>query len=166
MKLNEELDVGEDLQFNIDYIDKINSILFVPDIYYQYNTINSFLSFRYRKNIFDRRKEAIHLLEIFLDKNNIEKEIINYLYIKLVYAAAMQEIEYKSSLKIRLYEIKKNIQSSEVQDAIKFYRPIKSSDRILKIIISLHLPILVDLLSKLFVLIRKSGICFKHRISV
>ncbi len=166
LKLNEELDVGEDLQFNIDYIDKINSILFIPNIYYQYNTFNSFLSFKYRKDLFDIRKKSIHLLELFLDKNSIEKEIINYLYIKLVYAAAMQEIEYKNNLRIRLYEIKKNIQRMEVKNAVKSYKPIKKTDKIMKIIISLHSPVLIDLLSILFVLIRKSGVFLKPRISV
>ena len=61
---------------------------------------------------------------------------------------------------------KKNIQRMEVKNAVKSYKPIKKTDKIMKIIISLHSPVLIDLLSILFVLIRKSGVFLKPRISV
>lgn len=166
LKLNEELDVGEDLQFNIEYIEKINSILFVPDIYYQYNTFNSFLSFKYRKNIFDKRKKAIQLLGSFLERNGIKTDIINYLYIKLIYASAMQEIENRNHLKSRLYKIKRNLQNAEVKNAIIEYRPTKMTDRIMYKIVGIQSPFLIDLLAMLFVVLRKREIFFKNRISV
>lgn len=163
---NELLDMGEDLHFNIQYIDKASSILFVPDIFYQYNTFNSILTSRYRQDMFNKRKKSVELLEKFLDENEIEKNIIYYLYIKLVYATAMQEIEHKSNLKKKIQIIGEALSSCEVKDAVKKFLPKSNTEKIMYRIVKLNSPYLIDIVSAVFVRMRKSTRLFSHRVSV
>lgn len=163
---DESSDMGEDLCFNIEYIDKASSILLIPEIFYQYNTFNSILTVRYRENLFDKRKRNIKLLEKFLEKNNIEKNFIYYYYIKLVYAVAMQEIEHGCKIKKRLGLIKDALESYEIQKTVDEYLPQKNAEKIMYQIIKAKSPCLIDLTSRAFVMARKSGLFYKHRISI
>ena len=162
----ERLDIGEDLQFNLDYIDKINRLLFIPEIFYQYNTEFSTLTGRYRSNLFDVRKRSILLLKEFLEKNAIPQDIIYYLYLKLVYAVSMQEIDQKSPLAKRILLINKILERPEIKYALQQYKPKSLEEKLLYIILKLRCPYIIDVVSWLFLQIRKRGTYYIHRISV
>lgn len=163
---DEDLDIGEDLHFNLDYIEQIDSILFLPDVFYQYNTNYSDLTFRYRENLFEKREKSIQKLKKYLRKNQIDTEIVYYLYIKLIYAVSMQEIEHKSNRKKRLHIIKTILDNKSVRKSVKRYHHKSLSEGILCLIVKLNKPFVIDLASMILVKMRKNGKFFINRMSV
>lgn len=162
----EDLDMAEDLHFNLNYIEKIDRVLFIPDIFYQYNTYYSNLTFKYRENLFYSREKSIQILKAFLERNKMETEIIYYFYIKLIYAASMQEIEHRSNRKKRLGIIKENLDNERVREAIEKYQCKTLTESIIYWIVKLQLPCIIDFVSMIFVKIRKNGRFFTNRLSV
>lgn len=163
---DEQLELSEDLHFNLQYLEKIESAVFVPDIFYQYNCYNSFLTTKYRENLFEKRKRSIEMLQTYLDKNHLDKNIISYLYIKLVFASAIQEIEHQSSRKSRLQKIQGCFQKKEVTDAIHKCRPNNQLEKILLCIIRYKNPTLIDISSWIIVQVKKLKFFNISRLSV
>lgn len=95
IRINEQLDMGEDFQFNIKCLNYIEKMAIIPDVLYQYYTVNSTLTYKYRPNMYEQRKVSIDEFSKFVDKYNLDKNIIHYLYIKLLFSDCMQMREYK-----------------------------------------------------------------------
>lgn len=116
---NENLELSEDLHFNLQYLEKINRVVFLPDAYYKYYLFNSDVTTRYRENLFMRRKESISLYDDFLRRNGINRDIVPFLYIKLLFSEAISEREHKTPKEKRISRIKSNLEQIEIQTALK-----------------------------------------------
>lgn len=151
------LENGEDLQFNLRYIDGINSICLIPDILYQYNIMNSTLTTKYREDLFESRKISIDMLNQFLEKNHLDNQIILYLYLKLMFAECIQMYEYKEKFgRDKRYEIiDKLCSKEEIEYAIFHLRPKGMLQVVIFMVSKNRNHHLIDCTSFLFYKIRK-----------
>ena len=163
---DERLEVSEDLCFNLHYLEHIESMVFVPELLYRYCLNNSYLTKKYKKNLFDIRKRAIKILDDFLIRNELVRDKVYYLYIKLVFASAMQEFENRENRKERYKEIEKNLGRMEVQDAINECKPSGYVEKILCYIIKTQNAALIDFSSGIFGMVRKYAYLKIKRVSV
>lgn len=148
LKMDIRLDMGEDLQFNLLYMEYIKSLVVVPKVLYIYNTQDSFLTHKYRENLFQKRKLSIELLEAHLKTHNIDTNIIYYLYLKLLFAQVMQEQEHMISTRKRWFIIKNILNMEVIKTSIRDFKPKNLSERILWVIIKTKNPIVIDIISK------------------
>lgn len=82
-----QIDIGEDLQFNLSYVQHIGTIGILDLCLYNYHIEDSRLTKKYRKFEYDVRVGNIRNLEKFIKENDIpEEQFIYYLYLKLMYA--------------------------------------------------------------------------------
>ncbi|MCI8382965.1 MAG: glycosyltransferase family 2 protein [Lachnospiraceae bacterium] len=163
---DERLEVSEDLCFNLHYLENIESMVFIPELLYKYYLNNSYLTRKYKKNLFDMRKRAIEVLDDFLNRNGLKRDKIYYLYIKLVFASAMQEIENGKNRRERYRIIKNNLSRGEVREAIDECKPHGYMESVLYYIIKTQNIALIDLSSRVFGLARKSTYLKIRRVSV
>lgn len=163
---DEELALTEDLHFNLRYLEVINSALFIPEVFYQYYLYNSTATTKYRENLFVQRKKAIILLEHYLIRNSLDKSMIPYLYIKLVFASAIQEIEHKTPGRERIRDITQNLRRQEVKDALTECHPSGILEKVLYKIIKLQNSMLIDLSARVMLAIKKCSFLQIKRISV
>lgn len=163
---DEQLEVSEDLCFNLQYLEKIESMVYIPDALYCYYLHNSFLTKKYKRNLFDIRKRAIEILEAFLNRNELNRNIIHYLYIKLLFASAMQEVEYNRNRQERYKEINDNLNRIEVRESLDKCKPEHGIEKILYYIIKSRNEKLIDMVACLLILIRKNRFLKIKRISV
>lgn len=118
-----EIDIGEDLQFNLEYIQNVNSFGLLNSSLYIYCTENSTLTKKFRKNEYDVRVNNIKKLDLFLKKNNVEdKQFIDFLYLKLMYAECMN-MRRNISKEERLERINVILQKKEIDNAIDDLNP-------------------------------------------
>lgn len=161
-----QLEVSEDLCFNLQYLEQISSMIYIPDVLYNYYLYNSFLTKKYKKDLFDMRKIAIVILDEFLIRNEIERTKTYFLYVKLVFAAAMQEVEHNKNRKERYKEIRINLKRPEVKEAIEKCKLQWNMERLLCCIIKSESPMFIDLISHIFIFARKNRFLKIKRISV
>lgn len=90
IKFNEDLDLGEDLDFNIRCLIKAKKFCYVNEIYYDYFLYNNGLSLTKRKNIFKTKCTMYENVKKFYNENNYDK---SFLY-KMYYKAYLQGITY------------------------------------------------------------------------
>ncbi len=114
VRFNLELVLSEDLIFNLDYLEHVNRLVFLPEAYYKYYIGNSELTVKYRSNLFDCRKKAIELYSDFLKRNQINRDIVPFLYIKLMFSEAIGEVTHGTTKKDRLKKIRKNLKKEEI----------------------------------------------------
>lgn len=118
------IDIGEDLQFNLAYIQYVKKIGLLDSNLYNYYTENSTLTKKYRRNEYDLRIQNIKKLELFLKDNCIEdKQFIYYLYLKLMYAECMNMRRYVKKVD-RLTRIRCLLDKEEIKVAIDELKPI------------------------------------------
>lgn len=116
-------DIGEDLQFNLAYIQYVSRMGLLDVNLYTYCTHNSVLTKKYRANEFDIRVKNIKKLEAFLENNCIvDKQFISYLYLKLMYAECMNMRKHLKK-EDRLIRIEQLLEKEDVQAAIKELEP-------------------------------------------
>ena len=92
IKMDEDLDMGEDLQFNLSYMKEISSIYISNKALYIYYQNNSYLTNKFRENMFAKRKKAIDLFYAFLREEHLNTDIISYLYLKLFFRVLFKRI--------------------------------------------------------------------------
>lgn len=114
-----EIDLGEDLQFNLCFIQYTHKVGMLDENIYVYCTKNSNLTKKYRKNEFDIRVKNLKSLEKFLWNNDIyDKQFVNFLYLKLMYAECIQNNSYLRKDE-RLKRIRNLLDRKEIQNAYK-----------------------------------------------
>lgn len=148
--MKENIDLGEDLVFNLEYLRYCNSVIFSDKCYYHYcMKSEDNLTAQYRENKLDLMKMLYDECEKFISYSNIDKvylKDLNSIFIKWMYYCFI-DLNIKSchlQLKHKYYYIK---------NSIKKYRNIidnsNNKGALLKILkISLISPIFVILLSK------------------
>lgn len=166
IKMDESLSMGEDLQFNLSYLEYANSLLIIPDVLYSYNTQNSFLTKLYRANMFDERKRSIQLLKKHFVKHKINLNLIYFLYLKLFFANVMQENEHKKKFLERKRLIQTLLKKSEIIKAKKNYIPDSMFSWIMLAMIKSNNCCLIDLFSKCAVWAKNYLYKDRKRISV
>lgn len=118
------IDIGEDLQFNLSYIQYIHTLGILNKYLYNYHTENSFLTKKHRTYEYDSRVTNIRNLEIFLNSNKVRGEqFISYLYLKLMYAESMNMYDFLDKNR-RLDRIDSLLKKKEIQRSITLFRPI------------------------------------------
>lgn len=164
---DEQLEISEDLCFNLHYLEQIESMVYIPDILYKYYLCNSYLTKKYKNNLYDTRIRAIMILDNFLKRNGLERNKIYYLYIKLIFAVAMQDLEHnKKKRKDRFENINNNLKRIEVKEAIERFNPQGKIEKILYCVIRTRTPVFIDLMSQILIFVRKSNLLKIKRISV
>lgn len=155
IRMDTRLDMGEDLQFNLEYLEYCDSLLIIPCVSYIYLTQNSFLTNRYRENMFQCRRISIELLRNHFEKHKIDINIIHFLYLKLMIAQVMQEQEHGIDYKTRREKIQNLFRDKNVICAIKCYQSEGVMDKIILWILRTRSPLIVDLFSWISIRVRK-----------
>ena len=91
IKFNTSLEIGEDYNFNFEYIQDCENIKCIDEILYKYIIRNNSLSHKKINNYIEKRKVNIILTEKFFNKYGINKSYIDYLKLKLIYSAIMND---------------------------------------------------------------------------
>lgn len=163
---DEKLELSEDLIFNLSYLEKIDRVLCVPDACYQYYIYNSVATTKYREHLFEKRERAIILFEEFLKRNSLDCGMIANLYIKLVFAAAIQEIDHGTSKKDRLECIKENMMRQTVQNAIVTCVPKSVMEQVLYRLLRWQSAKVIDISARWMARAKKGGLRHMKRTSV
>lgn len=131
VSFNTMLDMGEDLQFNLAYIRNVSKMEVIPDELYYYVTQDSYLTNKYRENMFRKRCVSTDLLVSFLKENGIDANWALFFYMKLLYADVIQEIHFKTTVKKRYAIIKDNLESKQIKKIFREYVPENFYQRIM-----------------------------------
>lgn len=113
IKFTEGLQMGEDLIFNLDYIDRIQNIFFTPECYYHYIRSNNSITHRVLWDYFEMAELYVNRAYQFLRKDEkyclINKKYLSYWhYIELKkaleFAAVSKSVDIRNRLK-KMYAI-------------------------------------------------------------
>lgn len=154
--MNPALDMGEDLCFNLDYLNYVDKVCFIPNKLYHYNCDNSFLTKKYRLNLFDQRIESTKHFEKFINKNNIKFDVGN-LYIKLFFAEVMSNLEVEKS-HMNYSKRKKRIDTLLKKDEIQKHINDKTNlfqYRVLRYVARSKSAFLIEIFSRVLIVIKK-----------
>ena len=83
---NENLKIGEDFCFNINYINFCNSISFVWKPLYYYYIGENYLSNIYNEKYLEERKQMLKTLSKFYQENNLDMKVIKFQQIKATFS--------------------------------------------------------------------------------
>lgn len=157
IRINEDIDMGEDFQFNIKYLDLVDKLIIIEDILYQYFVINSTLTGKYRPNMYEQRKVSIDEFSKFVDKYELDKNIIHYLYIKLLFADCMQMREFKEKYTAveRKNRIKELMNKDEIILAKKELKAAGITQKVLLLALKTNNRVIVDSLAWALSVVRK-----------
>lgn len=166
LKLLKDLDMGEDLWFNLDYINCIDNISIFNSVLYIYNNQDSYLTPKFRKNLFDLRSKSIRHLKKFLDENNVNAMNISDQYIKLFFAEVMSNLNSNSNMNFvdRRNRILELLSKDEIIDSLT-----KSSNstqfQLLKNIAKTRNVLIIECFARILSFIRKIMPSYK-RVSI
>lgn len=137
IKFNKELSLGEDLNFNLKYYFTITNLKIIKERFYVVDHTNSYLSIKYREDYYETRIKALREMKKTYQINNVNEEVFNWLYIKLVYACIfnMFRVESKLSIKDKIYELKKILSVPEIIKGIEDFKPKDRYQLILKLVL-------------------------------
>lgn len=110
LRFNESINIGEDFDFNLQYINFCNSLSIMNSYIYEYKTENSQLTKKIRKNDFYNRIHNIDNLKTFYEKNGINSNL-DFQYVKIFYSDLYNEItdkQNKQYIKNRIAVLLKN----------------------------------------------------------
>lgn len=166
IRMDIDLSVGEDLQFNLEYLEYINTLEVDAEIIYKYNSFNSTLTNSYKNEMFEERLKSIKLLCNHFKRHDLNFNLIFYLYEKLFFASIIQEIKYKKNLLQRKEFILGLLNRKETDNFVKSFIPYGTISRIMYIFIRSRNYILIDLIARCMFIIKKHGYSYVQRISV
>ncbi|WP_282709349.1 glycosyltransferase family 2 protein [Ligilactobacillus sp. Marseille-Q7487] len=84
---DENLTLGEDFHFNLEYILKADNIQYISDILYEYHVDNSTLTKKYIKNFYNERCYSLEKTKNICERNKIEYSFYDISKIKIVYSS-------------------------------------------------------------------------------
>lgn len=88
---DEQMQIGEDYQFNFQYILQCNNVRCIPDLLYVYLIQSNSLTHRKISGIFEQRKRNVDLTNQFFQTQHIENQLVDQLKLKLIYIYLMNE---------------------------------------------------------------------------
>jgi glycosyltransferase involved in cell wall biosynthesis len=141
------VNLGEDLLFNLSYMKKCNKINIIQDTLYNYMNIeNESLTRRYRKNLFFNQKMLFGNIKEFLIENNScnsqNLDILENMYLGclLVCFENIANHENKSSIRSKVSEINDILNDETVINAIRTVRSKRIQTLILAVLLKLKIP--------------------------
>lgn len=152
IKFNKKLSLGEDLNFNLMYYFNINNLKIINERLYVIDNSSSYLSVKYRENYYEDRISALREMKNTYYVNNIDQEIFNWLYIKLVYACIFNTYRKESKLtdEERYKYLKDIINEKEIKDAINAFKAQNIYQKALLYLLKTHKYRIVLFLAKIF----------------
>ncbi|MCM2138013.1 glycosyltransferase family 2 protein [Vagococcus fluvialis] len=113
---DDKMSMGEDFLFNLEYINKINSMKIISDVLYSYEADQSFLTNKIRKNDFDNRKGNIIALENYYKINGVEINL-SFQYVKIFYSEIFNNFKIFGliSFKKNKKKIKELLEKEEIK---------------------------------------------------
>lgn len=119
LRFREDLPLGEDLQFNLQYLEAAaGKIIVVEQELYLYNTNESVATVRYYPNYPEHRMAALVLLQAFYQRHGLSSELLDFLYIKYVYACVFMMMHEDST--------------AEYKDIVAFLHKIRQEENVLR----------------------------------
>ncbi len=125
IRFKEEINIGEDLFFNLDYMDYVEKIKIIDNVVYNHIWDNpSSITKKYHANLFLSRKLMHERLILFLQGNKkfygINKEAVENLYVKRIILCFININKKSPALSIaqRIYEIKLITNDKTVREII------------------------------------------------
>lgn len=153
LRFDRDLDMGEDIQFNLDYIEHAANMRVLSGTVYNYHTYRSLLSKKKKDNLYDNRKKSIDLLEKHIRRHNIDCNIIYYMRLKLMVSQAMQEHRNSKPASERRKIIEGLLQKNEIQDAIANYRAEGIMGHIVKRAVASKNARIIDAYAKMYLIL-------------
>ena len=123
IKMDTDLEMGEDLQFNLLFLEYAESLKVVSGTVYIYNTYQSFLSKKKTDDLFEKRKKSVVLLEGHLRNHDLDGNIVYFMFLKLMISQVMQERKNGKKYIQRKKIIEKLIEREEIKISIDNYHP-------------------------------------------
>ena len=127
-----ELDMGEDLCFNLAFIEHLNNIIVTNDVLYYYDNKSNYLTCKYRPNLYDIRVKSTKYFEKFIKTNGVKGIDVSDLYIKLFYAEVISNLENGKGI-INKSDRKKRIKDILQREEIKWSLSKESKSRAFKL---------------------------------
>jgi glycosyltransferase involved in cell wall biosynthesis len=85
IRFKEEISLGEDYIFNLEYITRCNGIRLIPELLYYYRFVNDSLSHQIKvQSVYDQL-EVIHYMKIYIQAEPLIKNKVNLVHIYSVY---------------------------------------------------------------------------------
>lgn len=125
LKMPEHIRMGEDYQFNIQYLKFCQSLQFLGQNLYSYTISEKCLSTTFKENEFQMQKSNVRALEEFCEENNLEDINCSFQYIVAAYSCLVNLFlpDNPHTRSENRKAIKEIIESKEVKKVIREYKP-------------------------------------------
>ena len=97
---DEEIDMGEDFKFNLQYIEQVKNIKYTQEILYNYYVSNTGLNNRYSNSKIKIKISNVKLQEQFYLKQNYDMEYIYNLYMLTIFSGLSEIVKYNNKKNI------------------------------------------------------------------
>ena len=87
IKFDEKLPLGEDFNFNLEYLLSVSSMAYLNNSLYYYLADNSMATTIYRKNFYTHRQESLEKMNNTLAAHNLQNPMKEVLQVKMFFAA-------------------------------------------------------------------------------
>ncbi|UNM89968.1 glycosyltransferase family 2 protein [Vagococcus sp. CY52-2] len=113
--VDEELQIGEDFDFNLKYVEKCQKVSVINKFLYVYQVEHSKLTNNYRENEYQVRKKNIVSLEKYYKKYDVKKDL-NFQYIKIFYSELYNDLSIGASRKIIKYKAQQLLRDDKLKN--------------------------------------------------
>lgn len=86
IRFDETLPLGEDFNFNLEYLLSVDSVAYLDAALYDYMIFNSVATTAYREDLYQRRVGSIEKMNDTLTRNGLSNPLESMLWLKLLYA--------------------------------------------------------------------------------
>jgi len=162
LRFDETTKRGEDILFNLDYLNHCKSIFIIDNPLYYYNHYNlNSLTMSYNKNLFEDQQRIFKKVRLFLknhDQYESNKTVIERLYINRVISCFDNLFASNNDLtkNDKIIEISRLINHEDVRKSLKYYKGRGIKWIILKLMIKYKVPKVIYFFYKLKYMIRKN----------
>jgi glycosyltransferase involved in cell wall biosynthesis len=118
IRFNENISLGEDYSFLLDYIEYCNNVIIISDCLYNYINTTTGLNLRYRKNRMEIDLQNMKKLEKYYESNNFSADYINKKYIQII-LSGLNNICKNSNKNEISSELQKFIENSLIREKIR-----------------------------------------------
>lgn len=154
--IRENLSLGEDLLFNLNYIDKCECLIFLDIAKYNYIVNNDGLTHKYRSDKFEILNKVNDELRKIIIKYDISQDIVNFGTIKNCYSCFMDLFHKNNYMKFRdkLNYIYNILNKQKVKMVLQTYKPKGIKNKVLVLILKSNFISLIYVISWIFYVIK------------
>ncbi|NLZ34960.1 MAG: glycosyltransferase family 2 protein [Clostridiales bacterium] len=152
----EDLSLGEDFLFNLQYFDKCNSFIILDTAKYNYIVNKDGLTHKYRSNKFEILNKINDEFRQFIIKYGITQDIANYGTVKNCYSCFMDLFHENNYMKLsdKLNYIYDILNKKKVKMVLETYKPKSIKNKILVLILKSNFIWLIFIISWIFYVIK------------